>query len=122
MVTKLIGGEAMPGEQMVTMDLDDGLRLVVVAEQTGPVLVAEDQIEARLSSVAGSIERVGKEVLNSVKRIAPSKATVELGFGLAIEQGQLVALFGKGRAEATINVTLEWSPRTSAAPGAAEAD
>jgi hypothetical protein len=96
-------------ERTVTLDLGEGMKMVVVAEQKGPVLVGEDDIEAKLSAVTGPVERVGTELLEAVKRTLPESATVEIGFGLAIEQGQLVALFGKGKAEASINVTLEWS-------------
>jgi hypothetical protein len=99
----------MAEEQRVTLDLGDGVKMVVVAEQTGPVLVGEGQtIVARLSAVTEPIERLGREVLDAAKRAQPSKASVELGFSVAIEQGQLVALFGKGRGEASIKVALEW--------------
>ena len=104
----------MPEERLVTLDLGEDGTLIVVAEQKGPELVKDSDIVAQLSSITKPIERVGGEVLDAVKRIKPTKATVELGFGLAIEQGQLVALFGKGKAEATIKATLEWSERDAA--------
>lgn len=92
----------------------DGETLLVLAEQVGPDLVADEDVVAKLGRVTGSIERVSAEMLDALKRAAPDKATIELGFSLAIEQGQLVALFGKGRGEASITVTLEWEkPRPS---------
>jgi hypothetical protein len=99
----------MAGERTITVSLDEGTTMVVLAEQVGPALVADEDVVAKLAKVTNSIERVSREVLDAVKRVAPTKATVELGFSLAVEAGQLVALFGKGRGEATINVTLEWS-------------
>jgi hypothetical protein len=99
----------VPGERTVAIELDDDTRLVVVAEQTGPALVADEDVVAKLGKVTNSIEQVSRDVLEAVKRAAPTKATVELGFSLAIEAGQLVALFGKGKGEASIAVTLEWS-------------
>jgi hypothetical protein len=97
-------------EQTVRVDLGDGVTMAVVAEAVGPQLVADDdKIVATLEKVSGSVERVGRSVLDAAKKASPSKATVELSFGLAIEQGQLVALFGKGKAEATITVQLEWT-------------
>jgi hypothetical protein len=103
----------MAGERLITVDLGkdergDDVRIVVAAEQVGPALVADDEVVARLGMVTESIERVGRDVLDALKRIAPTKATVELGFGLAVESNGLVALFGKGKGEATIVVTLEW--------------
>jgi hypothetical protein len=100
----------MADERTVKVDLGDGVTMVVVAEQVGPTLVAdEDAIVSTLEKVSGSIERMGKTVLEAAKKTAPSTASVELSFGLAIEQGQLIALFGKGKAEATITVQLEWA-------------
>lgn len=99
----------MAQERLVTMDLGNDGKIVVVAEQKGAELVADKDVVAQLSSVTKPIERVGGEILEAVKRVKPTRAIVELGFGLAIEQGQLVALFGRGRAEASIKATFEWS-------------
>jgi hypothetical protein len=99
----------MATERNVTVDLGDGQKLIVVAEQVGPALVDSKDIIANLGSVVSSMEHVCREVLDAVKRAAPSKAVVELGFGLAVEQGQLVTLFAKAKGDATIKVTLEWS-------------
>lgn len=99
----------MPGERAITVKLDDGGTMVVFAEPVGDTLVATGGVVARLGAITSSIERVSREVLEAVRRAGPSKATVELGFGLAVEAGQVVALFGKGRSEASIRVILEWS-------------
>lgn len=99
----------MPQERMVSVDLEDGGTLVVVAERHGPEMVSNNAIIAKLSGVTDAIEKVSRNVLAAVKAASPSAATVELGFGLAVEAGQLVALFGKGSGEASIKVTLEWS-------------
>lgn len=93
----------------VSLDLGDGDRLVIVAEQVGPELVADKDIVARLSAVTGSIDKVSRAVLDALRKIEPTKVTVELAFSLAIEAGQVVALFGKGKGEASIKATLEWA-------------
>jgi hypothetical protein len=103
-------------EKDLRIDLGDDGTLVVLAEQIGPQMVSDDKLEARLGSVTGPIERVGRELLEAVKGAKPSKATVEVGFGLAIEQGQLVALLGKGKAEANIKVVFEWAPTPGKPP------
>jgi hypothetical protein len=108
----------MAGERTISVALDDDTQLVVVAEQIGPALVSDEDVVAKLGKVTGSIERVSREVLDALKRAAPTKATVELGFSLAIEAGQLVALFGKGKGEASITVTLEWSKAADTPAGA----
>jgi hypothetical protein len=93
----------------MTVKLDDGETMVVIAEPVGETLVAATGIVARLGTITSSIERVSRDVLDAVRRAGPTKATVELGFGLAVEAGQVVALLGKGRGEASIRVILEWS-------------
>jgi len=93
----------------LSVRLDDGAALVVVAQPVGETLVGDTGIVAKLSTITSSIERVSHDMLDAVRRAGPTKATVELGFGLAVEAGQIVALFGKGRGEASIKVTLEWS-------------
>jgi hypothetical protein len=113
-VSGAIGRAAMAGERAITIDLGDDDKLVVVAEQIGPALVADEDIVAKLEKVTGSIEKVSRGVLDALRRVEPNKATVELSFSLAIEAGQLVALFGKGKGEASITATLEWSKSSGA--------
>lgn len=96
-------------ERVVMVDLGDGLRMAALAEVQGPDLVAAGDVLATLEAVTAAIERTGQAALDAVKRVAPDKATVELAFGLALEEGQLIALFARGKAQATITVTLEWS-------------
>jgi len=95
-------------DQLIPVDLGDDVKIVVSAEPVGQILVAEADVIGRLEGVTSSIERVSKAMLEAAKSAAPTKATVELGFTLALEQGQLVALFGKAKGEASVTVTLEW--------------
>jgi Trypsin-co-occurring domain 1 len=99
----------MSAERLVSVTLDDGTTMVVVADTIGPSLVSDDDVVGKLGTVTKSIEKVSREVLDALKRVGPERATVELGFSLAVEAGQLVALFGRGKGEASITVTLEWS-------------
>lgn len=99
----------MPGERAMKVKLDNGGTMVVIAEPVGETLVSAKDIVAKLGTITSSIEQVSHDVLDAVRRAGPSKATVELGFGLAVESGQVVALLGKGRGEASIRVILEWS-------------
>lgn len=96
-------------EKLLVLDLGDDVAIAVQVERSGPQLVSDKDIDAKFDEISGSIERVSKNLLDAVKRSGPSKATVELGFGLAVEEGRLVALFGKGKMEASIAVKLEWS-------------
>lgn len=99
-------------ERMVTVDLGADGVLVVMAEQVGPQAVSDTNIVAKLEGLTGPISRVAREVLDAAKSAKPTKASVELGFGVTVEGGQLVALFGKAKGEATVKVTLEWAAPT----------
>lgn len=96
-------------DRVFVMDIGKDLKVAVSALQQGPLLVADKDITARLSSVTKSIEIVAREALGAAKKAVPDKATVEVSFGLAVEEGELLALIGKGKAESSITVTLEWS-------------
>ena len=90
------------------VDLGDDTTVVVSVVPVGPVPVSSGQVFDRLEGVQRSIERVSRQMLEAAKAASPAKATVELGFTLALQEGQLVALFGKAKGEATVVVTLEW--------------
>lgn len=95
-------------ERLVTLDLGDGEEALVVAQAVGPQMVSDDKIVAQLSRVTGSIEKIGRDVLDALRRVAPDSASVELSFGLAVQSGVLVTMLAKGQADASIKVTLEW--------------
>jgi Trypsin-co-occurring domain 1 len=97
------------GESLVVVKLTDGTKLAIRAEQIGPAPAADEEIDAKFETVAKSIEGVGRDILAAARRVSPQKATVELAFGLAVESGHLIALFGRGKGEASIKVTLEWA-------------
>lgn len=98
----------MEGQEVI-VDLGDDGKIAVLAEPIGPELVGDKTVTAALSDVTGPIARVGKELLDAARAAAPDRAIVEVSFGLAVEQGQLISLLAKGRGEAGIKVTLEWS-------------
>lgn len=71
--------------RVVTVDLGNGMTLAVLAESSGPELVSDHDLVATLGAVTGPIERVGRAALEGVRRAGPTKASVELSFGLTIE-------------------------------------
>jgi Trypsin-co-occurring domain 1 len=96
-------------EVVLPAELDGGTRIAISVVPVGGFEVGALDIKGKLEEVTSAIEKVGGEVLAAVRKVEPSKATVELGFGLAIESGHVIALLGKGRGEASIRVVLEWS-------------
>jgi Trypsin-co-occurring domain 1 len=70
--------------------------------------------------VAGALESVGEIgalVVSTLGKARPSKTTVELRLGFAVESGKLTALWVGGKGEAALTVTLEWSGRPGGGPG-----
>jgi len=106
----------MSDEYVLKAALDGGGTLAVVAEPIGDTPVAAMDVVADLGKITSSIERVSHDMFQAVRRAGPSKVVVELGFGLAVETGHVVALLGKGRGEASIRVILEWSPDMETRP------
>ncbi len=102
-------------EENVVVDLgDDGKLAIAVDSGAGVQLVSDDgepAVVAGLTDITKPISRVGRDLLDAAKAAKPDKAVVEAGFGVAIEQGQLISWLAKGRGEATIKVTLEWSSK-----------
>lgn len=81
----------------------------------------------RYFDMANALESVGEIsalVVAKLGKAKPSKTTVELKLGFAVESGKLTALWVGGKGEAALTVTLEWSgsvdggPGSEAAPGA----
>ncbi len=102
----------MAQERILSVDIGEDATIAVVAEYVGGALVSDEDVIARLGSVAGSVETVSRHFLDAVKKAEPSHAEVELSFGLAVEAGQLVALLGKAKGEASIRVLLGWDKQT----------
>ena len=48
-------------------------------------------------------------MVEKLKAAKPTRATVELKLGFAVEAGKLTALWVGGKGEASLTVTLEWS-------------
>lgn len=58
--------------------------------------------------ITSSISSVVIPLYDSLKSVKPKKASVELGFEFAVQEGNLVALIARGSGKANIKVTLEW--------------
>jgi len=65
-------------------------------------------VAAGLDQVTDAIGAVSGKVVDALKKAAPKKFTVEMGFEFKVEEGGLVALFTRVAGEAAIKVTMEW--------------
>ena len=59
-----------------------------------------------------AIEGLGSLVNDSVKKLAPTKASVEFGIEIALESGKITALLCQGSAKANLKIVVEWGATT----------
>jgi hypothetical protein len=105
---KLPSGVAVKVEAVMGRDSSDGITSVGLKDLD-------------LSAALDSVGEIGSLVVSKLRQAKPSKTTVELKLGFAIESGKLTALWVGGKGEASLTVTLEWSgrPESDGGPPAA---
>jgi hypothetical protein len=79
---------------------------VVRATPTGEQDVALTQLN--FSDVADAIEGIASALTAALKKVRPTKASVEFGIQIGVEAGHLTALIVKGTGTASLTVSLEW--------------
>jgi hypothetical protein len=96
--------------KIVPVKLPDGVVVNIEAVTFG----SREQDVANLTEVlpfeqvSATIESIAKAVMAPIKKVQPSKASVELGVTVGLESGQLTALIMKGTGEANLKITFEW--------------
>ena len=109
---------AESGPAVVTARLPSGVPVRVELAGPGPgggmasVGLADLDLDRALDAVA----EIGSVVVGKLKAARPTRATVELSLGFAVEAGKLTALWVNGKGEASLTVTLEWSGDPAAEP------
>jgi Trypsin-co-occurring domain 1 len=96
---------------VVTARLPSGapIRLEVAASGSGDGMTSVGLWDLDLDKALDTIGEIGSVVVEKVKAAKPTRATVELKLGFAVEAGKLTALWVGGRGEASLTVTLEWA-------------
>jgi hypothetical protein len=104
----------------VTAWLPSGVAVKVEAVTDEASADGMTSVGLRHFDVADALESVGEIgalVMSKLRKAGPSKTTVELKLGFAVEAGKLTALWVGGKGEAALTVTLEWSGRRDGGPG-----
>lgn len=101
---KLPSGVAIKVEAVTGRDSNDGMTNVGLKDLD-------------LSTALDSVGEIGSLVVAKLRQAKPSKTTVELKLGFAVESGKLTALWVGGKGEASLTVTLEWSGHPEADGG-----
>ena len=105
------GAENAP--TVVTARLPSGapIRVEVGGAESGDGLTSVGLRDFDLGNALDAMAEIGSVVVDKLKAAKPTRATVELKLGFAVEAGKLTALWVGGKGEASLTVTLEWSER-----------
>jgi hypothetical protein len=96
---------------VVTATLPSGtpVRVEVIGSESGDGMTSVGLRDLDLSKALDTVTEIGSVVVDKLKAAKPTKATVELKLGFAVEAGKLTALWVGGKGEASLKVTMEWS-------------
>lgn len=99
--------------RVVTAKLPSGvpIRVEVAETDLGDGMTSVGLRDFDLDKALDTVTEIGAVVVEKLKAARPTKATVELRLGFAVESGKLTALWVGGKGEASLKVTLEWSER-----------
>jgi hypothetical protein len=113
-------GDSGEAVRAVTAWLPSGVAVKVEAVTDEASADGMTSVGLRHFDVADALESVGEIgalVVSKLGKARPSKTTVELRLGFAVESGKLTALWVGGKGEAALTVTLEWSGSAGGAAG-----
>lgn len=112
-------GDSGEAVRAVTAWLPSGMAVKVEVMDEAPA-DGMTSVGLRHFDMADALEPVGEIgalVVSKLGKAKPSKTTVELRLGFAVEAGKLTALWVGGKGEAALTVTLEWSGSADGGPG-----
>jgi hypothetical protein len=78
--------------------------------------VAASLSDMQFADVMHGIEGIASELGGLLKRVGPSKASIEFSIEVGLESGKLTALLVKGSGKANFKVALSWDNIRGAVP------
>jgi len=104
--------------ERILVQLPNGAKIWAEVQDVGPkeVEVAGfDRLKDALSldSLRDAIQGLGTMALMAIENIEPELVSVEFGLELAVDNGQITALWVKGSAKANLKITLSWKRQDS---------
>ena len=101
---------------VVTARLPSGapVRVQVTGPESGDGMTSVGLRDLELDKALDAVAEISSVVVDKLKAAKPTRATVELKLGFAVEAGKLTALWVGGKGEASLTVTLEWSEHPGA--------
>jgi Trypsin-co-occurring domain 1 len=83
---------------------------IVLFAEVSP-LGGDENVSAHIPSldeVGVTIAAIADQLSGTLKRLAPTTATIEFALELGLESGKLTAILVQGSAKANVKVALEW--------------
>jgi hypothetical protein len=95
----------------VTATLPSGalVRVAMPPTAAGDGVASVGLRDLSIDGALDTVRELGSLIVDKLKAAGPTRTTVELSVGFAIEAGKLTSLLVSGRGDAAITVTLEWS-------------
>jgi hypothetical protein len=94
--------------EIIRVRLDEKTIINVEAENLGGEEYIALGLPPAFDEISTTIEGIAKTVVTTLRKIRPSKGTVEFGLQIAVEAGHLTTLLVKGSGAASLKITLEW--------------
>ncbi len=82
--------------------------MLVEVSSSGEMEVA-DGSALPIEGFLETIEKFAENLMRTLKKVAPDKATAEFSVEVAIESGAISTLLVKGSGKGNVKITLEWS-------------
>ncbi len=95
--------------KIVKSKLADGTIIYIQATPLGGEGYISDTSKLLpFQEVTETIKGIAKSVVDTLKEVKPSRASVEFGLEIGVESGKLTTLLVKGSGTANLKITLEW--------------
>jgi hypothetical protein len=104
--------------ERVLVELPNGTKIWAEVQDVGPKeseVSGFDRLKDALSldALQDAIQGVGSLALAAMKKIEPDSVSVEFGLELAVDNGQIMALWVKGSGKANLKITLSLKKQDS---------
>lgn len=101
---------------IVPATVANGRTVAVRVIGSGPDELSSVALSDRILNLNDAMEDVASlaaTVRDHLERVAPTRATVEIGIGFTLSAGRLTALVVDANADVSMKLTLEWDRKSS---------
>jgi hypothetical protein len=95
-----------PETRSIPVVLANGAVIYVETAVLGEEEVAFENLS--FEGVIAAIEGISQSVVGALRKVKPSKASVELGLEVGLDAGKLIALLAKVDSKANLKIRIEW--------------